>query len=374
MTEINEPTITVTDVENTVTRGGGMAGVVVIIGAFPTADATIRSYTNLRTALAELKGSVTPIPEEALGYHALPYLFNKDQGLGVEEVIIVNITTVEAALNYDLTNEKLANALDLIKDEHFNILFVASVLDDTKLTNIKKLRDDMYSNQLPWGLIAPVSAETSNEVEAISAIFKTGGAYKLITTQKQLTSDAEPLNLVNTAAWDVAYTAGQLVNVSETGKIIPGVTGLNTKEAFPDLYGAILDWGLHSMKVINRRLGLVITNNIKTPTGRDMALERIKDYIVGDLALRDIFGNPNIKPTYDYIKGMFKSRKQKYTDLGLIIDMKYDITACDLKCVKAELELFIPDIITAIKLFVKVTPTSVEIISQGEAVQSTAPT
>ena len=43
MTGINEPTITVTDVETTVTRAGGMAGVVVIIGAFPiVTDNTIK--------------------------------------------------------------------------------------------------------------------------------------------------------------------------------------------------------------------------------------------------------------------------------------------------------------------------------------------
>lgn len=362
MAEINEPTITVEDVENTVTRGGGMAGVVVIIGAFPTADATIRSYTNLRTAQSELKGSVTTVPAECLGYNALPYLFNKDNGLGVEEVVVVNITTtVESTLNYELTNQKLSDALALIADEHFNILFVASVLDDTKLTNIKQLRDDMYKNQLPWGLIAPVSAETVSEVEAISALFKTGGAYKLITTPKQLTSDSTPLSLVNTAAWDTAYTAGQLVNASETGKIIPGVSGLNTKEALPDLYEAILDGGLHSMKIINRRLGQVITNNIMTPTGRDMAIERIKNYIVGDLALRDIFGNPDITPSFDFIKGMFKGRKQKYTDLSLITDMIYEITECSTKCVKAELELFIPDVLVEVRLFVKVTPSSVAI-------------
>jgi hypothetical protein len=362
MTDINEPTITVTDVENTVTRGGGMAGVVVIIGAFPTDDATIKSYTNLRTAQAELAGSVTTIPEECLGYNALPYLFDKSNGLGVEEVIVVNITTtVTDTLNYELTNDKLASALDLIKDEHFDILFVASVLDSTKLTNIKELRDDMYAAQLPWGLIAPVSFTLATDITTIADLFKTGGAYKLITTQKQLASDSEPLSLVNTAAWDVAYTAGQLVNASETGKIIPGVNGLNTKEEFATLYEIILDNGLHSQKVINRRLGQVITNNIKTPSGRDMAIERTKDYIVGDLALRDIFGNPNITATYDYIKGLFKSRKQKYMELGLISDMKYEITEASTTCVKAELELFIPDIITEVRLFVKVTPSSISI-------------
>lgn len=372
MSEINEPTLTVTDVESIITRSGGMAGVVVIIGAFPFTDATIRSYTNPRRALADLSGNSDTVPEGALGYHALEYLFRKDgNSLGIEELLVVNITTEgETELNYNLTADKLATALDLIKDEHFNILFVADVLNSTLLANIKELRDDMYKNQLPWGLISAVSFESESDIQAINTLFKTGGAYKLITTPKQLSSDSEPLNLVNTAAWDVAYTAGQLVNASETGKIIPGVNGLNTKEQFPTLYESILDSGLHSQKVINRRLGQVITNNIMTPTGRDIAIERVKDYIVGDLALRDIFGDPNIKPTYDYIKGMFKSRKQKYTDLKLITDMVYEITACDLKCVKAELELFIPDIITQIRLFVKVTPTSVEITSQGEAVQS----
>ncbi|OEC87890.1 MULTISPECIES: hypothetical protein [Methanobacterium] len=363
---IYEPTITVQDVESTVTLGGGMAGVVVIIGAFPYVDSTIKSYTSSRKALEELKGGVTTIPEGALGYHALEYLFRRDgNSLGIEELLVVNITSeVEEVLNYTLTADKLADALDLIKDEQFDILFVADVLDAALLANIKELRDDMYAAQLPWGLISAVTVETESDVTAINTLFKTGGAYKLITTPKQLEGDAEPLNRVNTAAWDVAYTAGQLVNASETGKIIPGVIGQGTKESLPDIYDTILENGLHSQKIINRRLGQVITNNIMTPTGRDMAIERVKDYIVGDLALRDIFGDPNINATYDFIRSMFEVRKQKYTDLRLISDMKYEITACDTKCVKAELELFIPDVITEIRLFVKVTPTSVEVSSQ----------
>lgn len=368
MADIYEPTITVTDVENTVTRGGGMAGVVCMIGAFPTDDATIKSYTDLRTAQSELKGDATSIPDDALGYNALPYLFNRDNGLGIEELIVVNITTtVSDALNYDLTNDKLAAALDLIKDEHFNILFVADVLTETQLANIKSLRDDMYAAQLPWGLIAPVDVSTTNEVKAVSAVFATGGAYKLITTQKQLESDAEPLSLVNTAAYDVSITAGNLVNISETGTIIPGVSGLNTKEALSNIYETILECGLHSQKVINRRLGQVITNNVMTPTGRDMAIERTKDYIVADLALRDIFGNPNITATYDYVKGLFKGKKQAYTDLGLINDMNYEITECSSRCVKAELDLDIPDIIDEIRLFVKVTPSTVELNTEVNA-------
>lgn len=368
MADIYEPTITVTDVENTVTRGGGMAGVVVIIGAFPTDDATIKSYTDLRTALSELQGDSGIISEEALGYYALPYLFNRDNGLGIEELLVVNITTQgDTDLDYDLTNDKLAAALDLIKDEHFNILFVADVLTETQLANIKSLRDDMYQNQLPWGLIAPVSVSTGNEVKAVSAVFATGGAYKLITTQKQLSTDAEPLSLVNTAAYDVAITAGNLVNVSETGKIIPGVIGLNTKEALSTIYESILKCGLHSQKVINRRLGQVITNNVMTPTGRDMAIERTKDYIVVDLALRDIFGNPNINPTYDYIRGMFKGRRQAYLDLSLINNMTYEITECSSRCVKAELDLDIPDIIDEVRLFVKVTPSGVTINTQTQS-------
>lgn len=365
MTDINEPTIVVTDVPSTAANtpsANGMAGVVVVIGAFPTDDATIKSYTDLRTALSELQGDVTTVSDSCLGYNALPYLFNKQNNPGIEELLVVNITTsVEGVLDYSLTNEKLATALDLISDEHFNILFVASELDSTKLTTIKALRDEMYQNQFPWGLIAPVTITAESDVTGINGIFQTGGAYKLITTQKQLDSDSEPLTLVNTAAWDTAYTAGQLVNASETGKIIPGVNGLNTKEVFPDTYETILDNGLQSQKLINRRLGQVITNNIMTPTGRDMAIDRIKDYIVGDLALRDIFSKPNSNPTYEYIKGMFKSRAQQYKDLSLITDMNYNITECNSKCVKAELELFIPDIIAEVKLFVQVTTSSVTI-------------
>lgn len=364
MSDINEPTTTVTDVQQTMTFGAGMAGIVVCIGSFGiVGDGTIKSYNNPRLALSELKGELNEVPSEAYGYHALEYLFGRyGDSLGLSELMIVNTTTsAEGTVDYTLTNEKLADALELISDEHFNILFVADELDESKLTNIKTLRNSMYKNQYPWGLISAVTVETKEEVEAVSEIFKEGGAYKLITTPKQLEGDVTPLTLINTAAWDTAYTAGKMVNKSETGKTIPGVIGGNTKEEYPTIFGDILEKGLHSQKIYNRRLKEVRVNNIRTPTGKDMSIERTKDFIVGDLALRDIYGDPNSKPTREGIGGMFFHKSEEYKRLGLIDDMKYDITACNDKCVKAELELFIPDIITEVRLFVKVTPSAVEV-------------
>lgn len=365
MSEINEPTTTVIDVEQTITRGGGMAGIVAVIGSFGiVSDNQIKSYNNIRTALAELKDEEGTVSEEAKGYHALEYLFSKhDNSLGVEEVLIINTTTSdEGTKDYTLTNEKLADALDLLEDEHFNILYIADELDESKLTNIKTLRNTMYKNQFPWGLISAVKIESKEEIETINGIFKTGGAYKLVTTPKQLAGDAEPLNLINTAAWEAGYTAGKMVNESETGKTINNVIGVGTKDEYPALYQDILENGLHSQKIYNRRLKEVRVNNIKTPTGKDMAIERIKDFIVGDLALRDIYGDPNTKPTREGIGGMFSYKKDEYVRLGLIEDMDYDITACNDKCVKAELELFIPEVITEVRLFVKVTPSNVEVV------------
>lgn len=365
MSGINEPTTTVIDVEQTITRGGGMAGIVAVIGSFGiVSDNQIKSYNNIRTALAELKDEAGTVSEEAKGYHALEYLFSKhDNSLGVEEVLIINTTTSdEGTKDYTLTNEKLADALDLLEDEHFNILYIADELDESKLTNIKTLRNNMYKNQFPWGLISAVKIESKEEIETINGIFKTGGAYKLVTTTKQLTGDAEPLNLINTAAWEAGYTAGKMVNESETGKTINNVIGVGTKDEYPALYQDILENGLHSQKIYNRRLKEVRVNNIKTPTGKDMAIERIKDFIVGDLALRDIYGDPNTKPTREGIGGMFSYKKDEYVRLGLIENMDYDITACNNKCVKAELELFIPEVITEVRLFVKVTPSSVEVV------------
>lgn len=363
-TEILEPTTTVTDVDTTVTRGGGMAGIVVCIGSFgAVTDNQIKSYTNPRIALAELKGEQNTVPEEALGYHALDYLFSKSgDSLGIEELLVVNTTTEnEGDIDYTLTNEKLADALKLIDDEQFHILYVADVLDETKLANIKSLRDDMYKIRFPWGLNAAVKIESEEDIDNIAKIFETGGDYKLITTQKQLEGSAEPLSLVNTVAWDTAYTAGLMVNQSETGKQIPEVIGTGTKEEYPECYERILKKGLHSQKIYNRRLKEIRVNSIRCCNGYDMAINRTKDFIVGDLALRDIYGNPNSSPSYEFIKGMFELKKTEYVEMGLIDDMKYDITECNTKCVKAEIELFIPDILVEVKLFVKVTPTSLEV-------------
>lgn len=146
-----------------------------------------------------------------------------------------------------------------------------------------------------------------------------------------------------------------MVNKSETGKTIPGVEGLETKKQHPENYADILKYGLHSQKIINRQTCETITNNIKTPSGKDMSVERTRDYIIKDLSLKEFFGDPNNNITHDFIKAQFEYKKKQYKDLKLIEDMNYLIRKTKNMCVESNIELKISDIITEIQLNIKTT-------------------
>lgn len=56
-----------------------------------------------------------------------------------------------------------------------------------------------------------------------------------------------------------------------------------------------------------------------------MGIERVKEYIIKDLTLEEIFGESNNNMTHDYINSMFGYKKKQYIGLNLINDMDYEI-------------------------------------------------
>ena len=367
---INEPSVTVTDVADTVQRGYGTAAVVAFIGAFNNATTTIESYTSLEKAQDELKGdaaTVSAVPAGAKGYHCLPYLFNQNnQSYGPVEVIIVNTTTSTTnnevtTLNYELTNEKLASAYALLADEAFDILCFGDTITNAQAANLKTFRDTQYAAQKPFGIIAAFSISNANEAETFKGIFNTGGIYKAITTPIQIKGDANALSLEKSAAWHAAFTAGRQVNKSETGKVYEELIGVDSKSQYPTYWEDLLDNGLHTQKYRNRRLKIIECIRNWTPNGRDMKVERTKNYMIKKLSFEDVFGEDTVDITKSYVTGLFEYEKKLAKEAGLITDMTYDITYCSSKCVKANLELIIPDIVTQVKLNV-----SIELTPKGD--------
>lgn len=381
MTTTNEPDIVVTDVEKIKTKTYGNAGKIACIGAFPTSAKQIGSYTKLEDAQEDF--GATTIPEGCVSYGCLPYLFNQDdQSKGAEEVIIVNTNYGASTLSYTITNELLAAALLVLADEDFDILYVAdtinleadgpnsSVIVNPLWSTLKSFVDSQYSNQQPFGIISSIGIDTNSTtgdttIAAFKELFKDKGIYKAVTTPAYLNSDTSALSLPQSAAWHAAFTAGRLVNKSETGKIYKALKGNDTKSAFPITetsgkldWENLLDAGLHTMKYHNRRLQTIKCINNRTPAGYDMKVERVKNYMIKRLNFTDVFGEDNTEPTLDFVKGLFEYEKELALKNNYLTAMDYEILHCSNDCIRAKLRLEIPDVVRHVKLDVslEITP------------------
>lgn len=381
MTTTNEPDIVVTDVEKIKTKTYGNAGKIALIGAFPNSTKQIGSYTKLEDAQADF-GAVS-IPGGCVAYGCLPYIFNQDnQSKGAEEVIIVNTNYGAGSLSYTITNELLAAALLVLADEDFDILTVAdtinleaegansSVVLNPLWTTLKSFVDSQYANQQPFGIISAIgidkdSATGDTTIASFKSAFNKKGIYKAVTTPVHLKEDTNALSLAQSACWHAAFTAGRLVNKSETGKIYKALKGKDSKSEFPiTATSGKLDWenlldaGLHTMKYHNRRLQTVKCINNLTPAGYDMKVERVKNYMIKRLNFTDVFGEDNTEPTLDFVKGLFEYEKELALQNNYLTGMDYEITHCNSDCIRAKLHLEIPDVVRHVKLDVslEITP------------------
>lgn len=378
MTTISEPTVTVTDVDKIKTKTYGNAGKIALIGAFPTNAVQIASYTRCSDAKEALKTDT--IPDECVSYGCLDYIFNQDsQSKGPEEVIIVNTNYNKETLSYTIDNGALANALNALTDEDFDILTIADTLNlgtgatlNSMWNTLHSFVVSQYTNQKPCGIITSVSIDSTNQnneslLTAFKTLFADKGIYKAVITPVWIKGDVSELTLAQSGCWHSAFTAGRPVNKSETGKIYKSLQGNDTKSIYPlSKESGAIDWealminGFHTTKYHNRRLMQVKCINNVTPTGMDMKIERVKNYIVKKLSFDDVFGEDNNEPTLDFVKGLFEYEKDLAISNKYLSDMTYEITQCSIDCIRAQLHLVIPDVVKQVHLDVSIEITPYE--------------
>lgn len=379
MVTINEPDVTVVDVDKIKTKTYGNAGKIALIGAFPLSTFSIDSFTRLSEAQKALKGT-GEIPSACVSYGCLDYIFNQDsQSKGAEEVIIVNTNYGAETLSYTIDNGKLANALLLLADEDFDILTVADSISLGTSSTLNAMWNTLhtfvvsqYTGQKPFGIITAVDVDKTNAngdalLAAFKSLFEDKGIYKAVTTPVHIRGDANALSLAQSGCWHSAFTAGRAVNKSETGKIYKNLQGVDSKSEFPiSETSGIIDWenlldsGLHTTKYHNRRLNILKCINNMTPVGWDMKVERVKNFIVKRLSFADVFGEDNNEPTIDYIKGLFEYEKETLLKNNYVTDMQYEITHCGTDCVRAKLYLQIPEVVRHVRVEVSVEITPYE--------------
>lgn len=390
MTNI-EPHVEVYDVEQITQTSYGNAGKIALIGAFPCDDFSIGLFTRSDDAknavLGEYKSpednsvenaSKDPVPATFTSFFCLDYIFNSNnQSRGAESVLLVNTNYGAGTLSPAVTNSQIADAFQLLMEEDFDILTFAvpialtATVDESLALNpvfetIKAFVDSQYFAQRPFGLITgiDITSATTTILGDFKTLFADKGIYKAVVTPVKINGDSESLTIAQSGCWHSAFTAGRAVNKSETAKTYDGIIGQNTKDDFP--MGGTVTWknllnnGFHTTKFKNRRLSTIQCLSNVTPADYDMKIERVKNYIIKRLTLSDILGEDNIRPTRDYLKGLFEYERQLAMANNYLVDMEYELINIDTDKVQAELKLYIPDIIRVVVLNVQLNISAYE--------------
>ena len=374
-----EPHIVVRDVPAIETVEYGQAGKVAIIGAFPTADFKLDLFTTASEAKNALRGEVE---ESALStykaYGCLDYVFYNYGIKGPESVVVYNTNYDKGSLVTSSSNEDIASACVALAEEDFDILTIvepitltATVTVESETTTVlnpifstlKAFVNSQFTNQKPFGLVLPIDLTnaTTTFLGEFQALFKDKGVYKAVVTPIRFNGEANALSIEQSASWHTAYTSGNPVGLSETAKVYPDLIGNNTKDTYPASTSAgaitfdiLREKGFLTQTYKNRRKQTVKCISNITPVLYDMKVERVKNYMIKRLTLEDYLGENNDTVTMGSIKGLFERERNLAMQTGLIIDMNYTLQSIDSETVKAQIELYIADIIRVIKLDVMV--------------------
>lgn len=390
MTNI-EPHIEVYDVAKIQTRGYGNAGKIALIGAFPNATVSVAVYQDYDEARNGLKGayrtiddnsienaSKDPVPATYVAFYCLDYIFNSNaQSKGAESVLVVNTNYGKDPLTTTVTNTDIGNACTLLAEEEFDILTIADNVtlvvsdNDSYILNpiwqtLKTFENTMFQAQKPFGLIT--GTDLTNATTTLLASFKNlwsnRGVFKIVATPVKLAGAGASLNIAESGCWHSSFTAGRPVNKSETAKVYEGLIGENSKDAFP--LSATITWrnllnnGFHTTKYANRRLQTIQCLSNVTPADYDMKIERVKNYIIKRLTLADVLGEDNNSITIAYVKGLFEYEKNLALQNNYLVDMEYNLVSVASDKIKANLKLYIADIIRVVELDVTVEITAYE--------------
>lgn len=377
-----EPHIEVYDVQTVSPQVYGNAGKIAVVGAFPSSTFKLGVFTVLEDAQNAVKGeyklpndnsvenaSKTVVPTTFTSFYCLEYLFmSNNQSNGAESVLLVNTNYGKSTLAQSSTNSDIANAFTLLAEEDFDILTiaepvllntgtVASPVFNPIIQTIKSFINSQYLNQQPFGLITgfDLTNVTTDILSEFKQLFKDKGVFKAVTTPVRINGEASSLNIAQSGCWHSAFTAGRTVNKSETAKTYEGLIGENSKDLYPKTnqdvnWEVLLNNGFHLTKYKNRRLSTIQCLSNITPCDYDMKIERVKNYIIKRLTLSDVLGDDNIRPTREYLEGMFEYEKNVAIQSNYLIDMDYNLITVDSETVKAEIRLFIPDIVRVVIL------------------------
>lgn len=342
------PSIHVYDETKSVVRRPGMAGNIAIIGAFDSVSTTPQSFVTLNEAYESMGSDTT-----YAGVSAMEFLF-----IGASSLLCMNITTKtgsgdQEVVDKTMTVQKLTDALSKIKNEDFDILFVAETLTDTYLPIIAEFLEERYEMKLPAGFGGCLNGGTSS-ANITSAGLVGKHCYGILV--QSFNVNGISLSLLNSAAYYCGLVAGMNVGNTLTMKTLEGVVGVSPEYTFEtgDAGKAMVEAGITVVKCQNRTDRRYVVVNSKQPDDLDLYVNRVRDYVVKEFALHEFLGERNRQATLDEIEHELANVKNLCVNsLDLLEDIGYYVEKESSNCVGIHIEsLMFAGIITRINMYV----------------------
>lgn len=332
---------------NTIERTPGMASRIAVIGAFNSQVTNITVVSDDTTAHSIF--GTTETVGQFKGTDTIDYLFT-----GASELIVANITTWTTGetptAETTLTNAKLTEALAKLKNETFDLLFIAEELTDEAQTIVTTWLNNEFKHKFAHSQVIQLQKSTAAAYE--TSVATIGKQIVYILTQP-LQYNGTQLNLNQSAALMAGLIAGKMVNESLTASILSGVTGCTeyTTET-GDIGAKLMELNVPIIECRNRRLNQFICVNSMLPNGLDMYINRTRDYVINTLEAELLLGKASSDLTFEGAQMIVEDvRKECVEDLKLLKEIEYTIEKADSKTAEIRLrKLIFDDIITKVKV------------------------
>ena len=317
------PTIIVkSEVKKISNANPNLRDVVCLIGGFETDEHYLEPtfYETLEAAEADLAdGSATTTPDANL---ALKQIFHNN----ISGVLAVNVSTESSGTwSRSVTGAKLDDALAAVKDIEFDLLYVAEELTDALITKIDTDAKARFADKKPYGYIGAGTRATTAAYTTTAG--KLGDYCYAFIVQTFEVEDTE-LSLIESGAYLTSLIASLPVGNSLTAKVLPevtdvsAITGLSSGDDYTDLVGL----GYFILRLLNPMKGNYECVNSATANGLDLYINRVRDYIVNDFALRPFLGERNNEATIDAIKMECNRLLTKFkNNLGVVENITYAV-------------------------------------------------
>ena len=331
--------------------------VICLIGGFETDENYLTPvfYETLEDAEEDLyDGSESTLPD---ANKVLRQVFADEN---ISGVLCVNVSVKSgtgSSITWarSVTQTKLENSLAAVAPLEFNLLYVAEEITDGFATTIDTDAKARFEDKMPYGWIG---VGTRNNASAYGTTADKLGDFCYAFLTQALTINNTSLSLLESGAWLTNYIARLPLGDSLTAKVISEITNVGTTYTFEsgDIGETLVGLGFFVVRLLNPLQGNYECVNSACANGLDLYINRSRDYIVNDFALRQFLGDKNNKVTLDGVKMECNDLVTKFVkDLKIAEGIKYTVEKKNSKSVNVILNTIqFADIITDINVYMTI--------------------